>query len=401
MVTKRKKENSKLKKGERKRADGRFEFRYYDESGERKSVVRKNLRDLREVEKEIEEGGLQRRKEKKVVAEKINTLNELFDIWFPTKVNLRDHARQICKQYYRRYVKDTIGEMKIQSVKNSDLKMLYANMFTEKELSKSTIKKVHNTLQQMLDLAVGNDYIAKNPAIGAFKEISHTDAPSKSKRTKFLTREQQDELLRYMKGSSRFRFWYPLMATAVGTGMRLSEFAGLTWDDVDLENRTISVNHTLGYYFRDDVGKSEFVWGDVKSKSSKRIIPISENVFEALKMQRKMQEEIEMPMPSINGKTGFCFYSGSGKFISEQRINHIIEDVIKLHNAERPEIPLPRFSAHTLRHTFATRLCEANVSIKAAQSILGHSDFQTTYNIYVGADENFVKNEFGKIKDLI
>ena len=95
------------------------------------------------------------------------------------------------------------------------------------------------------------------------------------------------------------------------------------------------------------------------------------------------------------------FCSGRGRLISEQRINSIIHEILEKHNAERPEIPLPRFSCHTLRHTYVTRLCEAGVSIKAAQTLLGHADFQMTYNIYVGADDSFVAEEVQKINGLM
>ena len=256
-------------------------------------------------------------------------------------------------------------------------------------------------VKQMFDLAVSNDYIVKSPVENAYREISLVKKPSKSKRVDHLTREQQAEFLSYVKNSQKFVFWYPTFATFLGTGMRLGELAGLTWDDVDLEKRVISVNHTVSYFYQDALERSAFVLNDVKSEAGNRKIPIPDQTYEALLMQKQMIKDLGIKLPTVGDKSNFCFCSGRGRLISEQRINSIIHEILEKHNAERPEIPLPRFSCHTLRHTYATRLCEAGVSIKAAQTLLGHADFQMTYNIYVGVDDSFVAEEVQKINGLM
>ena len=55
---------------------------------------------------------------------------------------------------------------------------------------------------------------------------------------------------------------------------------------------------------------------------------------------------------------------------------------------------LPRFSCHSLRHTFATRLCESGVNIKVIQDVLGHADFNTTMNVYTEATKDLKQREF-------
>lgn len=385
-----------LKAGERRRSDGRYEYRWSDETGKRRSTCSNNLRELREKERLIAAGlydnpiANPKKKEKEAPI-----VSNLFYTWLKTKITLRPTSYQKLVEQYRRYIEPEFATMRIEKIKNSDLKCFYNYLLIDRDLSKSTIKKVHNELNQMFELAVENGIIDKNPAAKAFREIALSpDKESKRNKADHLTKEQQNSLLDFMKNSAKYLYWYPAIATLVGTGMRLGEFAGLRWANVDFEKRTITVDHTVSYYYQDAKKCSDFVFNDTKTKSSKRTIPLSEMVIEALRMQQEYQEIAEVKRPELDGITDFCFHSSRGHLINEQRINHVIEGVIRDHNAERPDNPLPRFSCHTLRHTFATRLSEAHIAIKAAQAILGHSDFQTTYNIYVGVDESFVMQEF-------
>lgn len=98
----------------------------------------------------------------------------------------------------------------------------------------------------------------------------------------------------------------------------------------------------------------------------------------------------------IDGYSGFVFMTRTGKLHTNANVNRIIGDIVKSHNEEeceraerekREPVLLPVFSAHALRHTFCTRLCEHTSDIKSVQAIMGHSDIQTTLGIYAHSTE--------------
>ena len=140
-----------------------------------------------------------------------------------------------------------------------------------------------------------------------------------------------------------------------------------------------------------------------KTKAGMRIIPMTEKVKEAFLIEKQFQEDSGITCNiSIDGYSNFVFLNRFGKVQTMSMLNKAIKRIMRdcndeiLSNAEPDEevLLLPPFSCHTLRHTFATRLCESGMNIKVIQSVLGHADLTTTINTYIHATEAFKQEEF-------
>lgn len=185
--------------------------------------------------------------------------------------------------------------------------------------------------------------------------------------------------------------WKNIITFLLGTGCRIGECVGMTWDDIDFENREIHVNQVL-LYRPNKNGKSEFSISTPKTKAGYRIIPMLNEVYEALMDERALQMVLfGGKTETIDGVSNFVFTQSNGKVYIPQEINRgmarIIEDynageIESAENEGREASLFPHFSTHHLRHTFCTRLCETDLPVKQIQDIMGHKDIQTTLNIY-------------------
>jgi integrase len=172
--------------------------------------------------------------------------------------------------------------------------------------------------------------------------------------------------------------------------MRIGEFTGLTWNDCDFKKGIISVNHTLLYRPIKN-GECELTIHEPKTKSGIRTIPMLEPVRNALLSEKKRQEENGTVKIEIDGYSDWTFTNRYGTVMQPSSINRAIKRITKSYNEEeaakaqsenREPVLLPDFSAHTMRHTFCTRMCEVEPRVKIIQVIMGHSDIQTTMDIY-------------------
>ena len=190
----------------------------------------------------------------------------------------------------------------------------------------------------------------------------------------------------------------------MGTGLRVGEATGLRWCDIDLQERTISVNHTLvNYDHRETEGRKGcyFNCHSPKTEAGKRMVPMIETVREAFLLEREYQKEAELKCTvSVDGYTDFIFVNRFGQPQHQATLNKAIRRIIRNCNdkqfleSENPEVLLPHFSCHSLRHTFTTRMCEAGVNVKVIQDALGHKDVSTTLNIYTDVTKELRKSEF-------
>ena len=388
-----------LRTGEGQRPNGTYEYRWTDEEHKRRRVYAKTLEELREKEEEI----LKDRNHGIKAEARYKTLNELFDVWKQLKRGLKDNIFQNYQYVYNMFVRPGFGKNRISEIKKSDVKRFYNLLADERCLKVSTIDSVHTVLHQVLDMAVDDDYLRANPSNNVLKELKQSHV-FKTEKRKALTRSEQELLLNYLQNSDLYKHWYPIIAVMVGTGLRVGEVTGLRWCDIDLDGGMIDVNHTLVYYnHRETEGKKGcyFTINTPKTEAGNRQVPMLDFVKEAFLMERKFQEENHIHCETIiDGYTDFIFVNRFGKAQHQGTLNKAIRRIIRdcndkvLLEDENPEVLLPHFSCHSLRHTFTTRMCEAGVNIKVIQDALGHSDISTTLNIYADVTKETKKKEF-------
>ncbi len=389
-----------LRKGECQRPNGSYDYRWTDQFGKRHVIYGKTLEELREKEKEVD-----RDISDGIKAEKRNTtINELFDLWCHIKRGLKDNTFQNYKYMYNTFVRPKFGKLKISQVKKSDVKRFYNYLADERGLQASTIDSIHTVLHQVFDLAVDDGYIRSNPSERVLKELKQAHCFQTEKR-KALTVAEQELFLDYLRNTPQYRHWYPIFAVMLGTGLRVGEATGLRWCDIDLDEGLIDVNHTLVYYCHGPQKGCSFNVNTPKTKAGERVVPMLGFVKEAFLEERENQKETGISCnASVDGYTDFIFVNRYGDTQHLGTLNKAIRRIIRdcndaqFEKSENPEVLLPHFSCHTLRHTFTTRMCEAGVNIKVIQDALGHADVSTTLGIYADVTKDLRKDEFAGLE---
>lgn len=252
-------------------------------------------------------------------------------------------------------------------------------------------------------MAVDDDYIRSNPSTNVLRELKQSHCFQTEKR-RGLTKPEQDLFLEFLKRHHTYNHWYPVFAVMVGSGLRVGELTGLRWCDIDLEEGVIDVNHTLVYYAHRDEQHKRGCYYNIntpKTKASIRQVPMLGFVKEAFIMEREYQEALGIKCEvTIDGYTDFIFVNRYGEPQNLANLNRAIRRIIRDCNDEEflknecPEVLLPPFSCHSLRHTFTTRMCEAGVNVKVIQDALGHQDISTTLNIYADVTKELKREQF-------
>ncbi len=389
-----------LRKGEvQRQSDKRYMYTYRDPLGRRKYIYAMDLAELREKEAKLMKDQLDGLD--LYVAGKAS-LNETFDRYMSAKYNLRESTRSAYEYTYDHYVRDTFGRKRIAEIKYSDVLQFYYYLLNQKEISLGTLDSIHCLLHPTFQLAVRDEIIRKNPTDGVMKEISRESGKNRGVRHA-LTVQQQRAFMEYIANHPIYFHWWPMFTILLGTGCRIGEALGLRWQDLDFENRVISINHSLVYYQTRDSKKCMLRVSLPKTEAGIRTIPMLDIVKDAFEMLHEEQEENGFNETEIDGMTGFIFCNRFGGVPNPQTVNHTIKRILNQYNADevvrakkerREPIILPDFSCHHLRHTFCTRLCEHETNLKVIQAIMGHKNIETTMDIYAEATEEKKQESF-------
>lgn len=389
-----------LNTGESQIRNGSYIYRYTDADGVRRSITSWRLEpsdrgpnntsdqeSLREIEARIKRSMMLN--QPPITDDKL-TVNDFWERYISMKCEIAESTLVGYIYLYNHHVRQNFGKRKIKTVKYSELKKFYIDKIRS-GLNISSISNLHNIMNPLFELAVREGYIPTNPARGLLGEFQRRKDWGQTTR-EALTLEEQTNLVEFVSKSYEFKQFRPIITMFLGTGMRCGELIGLRWEDVNFEKNIISVNHTLNYDIALD-GKCQYYITFPKTKAGIREIPMLADVRETLleMYKRRLDVSVENQVV-IDGYTNFVFKDLYGCVYSNQRINSGLKRIQKKYNAEERERAqkenrepriLPNFTCHHLRHTFCTRLCEANsISLKYLQYLMGHSHPGTTLKVY-------------------
>lgn len=398
MAVERRKDNKRrvLKEGEYQRSSGTYEFKWRDKRGNRHSISAVTLEELREKELDVLRDVLDG-----VKVDKNNlTVNDMYNSWIQLKRGLKENTFSNYKYMYKMFVEPDFGKNRITDLKRSDVRGFYNFLAEEKHVQINTIDSIHTVLHQVLEIAVEDDYLRYNPSDNALKELKKAINFEVEKR-RALTVSEQEIFEAFLRKKGQYHRWYPVFTVMLWTGMRVGEITGLRWCDIDLEEGSINVNHTLVYFDKRAEERCTFAINTTKTKAGERSIPMLPKVKEAFIMEKEYQRECGVKSESVvDGYRDFIFVNRFGNVQHQGTLNKALRRIIRDCNFEildknkqNDVIILPKFSNHSLRHTFTTRMCEAGVNIKAMQEILGHADAETTMDIYAEATKELKKSE--------
>lgn len=363
-------------KGIHQRKDGSYSARFVDRAGKRHE---KYFHSLTEARIWLKEAKLADEQEDKLFTSE-TTVDEWFNFWIENIVG--DLAPNTLRHYRDRYfqnIKPVIGDMPIASVKPMHCNMVLLQMYDD--YAGSTISETYSVMGTLFKSAKMNDLIFKHPMDG----IKPSKKPVRAKdKFCFLTRKEHKLFLQNAKDSRNFEQYVLILET----GLRTGELMGLTWDAIDFEKHTLTVNKSLEYRY----STKEWRARPPKTPQSYRTIPLTDVAYEILKNawekrnERKISSDSLPILNYLDLRTGVTSKLDMRElvFINQRRgvptkNSAYDNDLYKICD----NAGIHRVSMHALRHTYATRAIESGMQHKILQVLMGHGTVTTTMDRYV------------------
>ena len=368
-----------LATGESQDKDGRYRYKYNDVFGKRKSVYSWRLTEsdpypkgkrkdisLREKEKEVEKA-----LRNAVVTNGRNmTVLELVQKYISQKRGVKHNTQANYNFVINVIKKEDFGARRIDTIKLSDAKTWLIKLQDDGR-GYSSIHSIRGVVRPAFQMAVDDDLINKNPFEFQLATVVVNDSVTREA----ITRKQQREFLRFVKEDKHFCKYYDGIYILFYTGLRVSEFVGLTINDIEFDKERIKVDHQL-----QRTRNMEYVILTPKTEKGERYVPMQKDVADCFRriIQNRKHPKIE---PMIDGYSGFLFLDKNDMPMValhwEKYFQHIREKYNSIY-----KVQMPCITPHVCRHTFCSNMAKSGMNPKTLQYIMGHSDIGVTLNTY-------------------
>lgn len=360
------------------RKRGKKWYYYFDlgiVDGKRKRVERVGGNTKKEAEKALREAMSEFDDTGQVINESTMSYCDYLDYWYENYVelNCKDSTKRSYKNIINKHIKFGLGSNRLNNLTPALLQDFFNDLYKQK-YSKNTFDIVTTIVKNSLDYAVNPLKLIKN---NPYSYVIKPKFKNTKKEIQTITKEQFDILLKkFPKGG----LYYIPLQIAYHTGMRRGEICALTWNDIDLNKKTIDVNKNMILNMN-----GEYELTEPKTQSSYRMISIGETLSRILKEHKVYQKEMKLkfgeyyndnnyPMPDM-----VCT-SKNGTFTKHNTLSRIMNTI------SENELGFS-FNFHMLRHTHASMLIQNGVNPKDVQYRLGHSNIRITLDTYAHTSE--------------
>lgn len=393
-VKRRDHKNRVLRNGESQRSDGRYVYVYLDRNGKQKFLYSWKL----ESTDKIPQGKrdcISLREKIKMLKKDLETglapnggdltVLQLVQKYIGQKTGVRHNTEANYNFVVSIIKKENFGTKRIDKVKLSDAKAWLIKLQADGR-GYSTIHTVRGVVRPAFQMAVDDDLIRKNPFDFQLSTVVVNDSVAREA----LTKQQEQQFLEFVRNDKHFCKYYDGIYILFHTGLRISEFVGLTLSDLDMKDRKIVIDHQL-QRTRD----MEYVIEDTKTSSGTRNIPMSEDVYECFRriIANRQKPKTE---PMIGGKAGFLYLDKNNMPMValhwEKYFQHIREKYNRLY-----KVQMPKITPHVCRHTFCSNMAKSGMNPKTLQYIMGHSDIGVTLNTYTHVNYEDAQKEMKRV----
>lgn len=397
MATRRDSKHRVLRRGESIRQDGQYQFKYHVngkahfvyswrlEPTDKLPVGRKPCLSLRELEKQI---GYDLDNRLDPVGKNI-TVNELVDRYLATKTGVK-YNTQMNYNFVKNILKaHPFGDTKISRVKTSDAKLFLIKLQQEDGRGYSSVKTIRGVLRPAFQMAVDDDVLNKNPFGFQLAGVVVNDSVTREA----ITKEQMNKFLKFVHDDNVYCKYYEVIYILFHTGMRISEFCGLTISDIDLANNIVNIDHQL-----QRTSDMKYILDTTKTDAGTRKLPITQDVadcFRAILEDRKKPRYEKM----IKGHTGFLFLDKNGNPEVAMHWQHRLNHMVKRYN-DIYRVQMPNITPHVCRHTYCSNMAKSGMNPKTLQYLMGHSDISVTMNTYTHWGLEDAADELKKMEDV-
>ena len=379
-----------LRNGESQRKDGRYAFKYIDTTGKQQFVYSWKLEKTDKTPAGKRDDISLREKERMILKDIDDqivprggemTVIELVQKYLLQKTGVRHNTEANYNFVLNVIKKEEFGKRRIDRVKLSDAKCWLIKLQKDGR-GYITIHSVRGVVRPAFQMAVDDDLIRKNPFEFQLATVVVNDSVTREA----ITRKQERAFLQFVKEDKYFCRYYDGIYILFKTGLRISEFVGLTLADVDLKNRKLIVDHQL-----QRKRNMEYVIEDTKMTCGTREIPMTEDVYNCFQriIQNRQKPQSE---PMIGGKCGFLYLDKNGMPMVALHWEKYFQHICQKYNSIY-KVQMPKVTPHVCRHTFCSNMAKSGMDPKTLQYLMGHSDIGVTLNTYTHLGYDDAKEE--------
>ncbi len=385
--------NRLLRAGESQDKEGRYRYSYY-ENGKQKSFYswkleptdklpagKKECVSLREQIEKLQKKQLLYGK----YSESSYTVLDLVERYVGLKTGVRKSTQAGYKTVINVLKKEEFGSRKISDIRISDAKLWLIQM-QKSGRGYSSIHTIRGVLRPAFQMADDDDVLLKNPFEFQLVTIIINDSIPREA----IPKKQERMFLKFVKDDSHFSKYYEGIYILFKTGMRISEFCGLTIRDIDMKEQTIDINHQL-----QRLSDMEYIIEPTKTNAGKRVLPMTQDVYECFQTILKNRKAPKKE-PMIGKYVGFLYLDKNGMPMValhwQKYFDHICEKYNKIYREQ-----IPKITPHVCRHTYCTNMALAGMSPKTLQYLMGHSEIGVTLDVYTHVSFEDARDEVEKM----